>query len=49
MKYHLLSTMLLNELQKEHERVEGLVAEVHELRTHDAELAARVAALELRE
>jgi hypothetical protein len=41
-RYHLLSTMLLNELHKEHERVDGLVSEL-------AALTERLAAVEQRE
>ena len=48
-KYHLLGTMLLNELQKEHERNEARDTEVSSLRAEIAALTERLAAVEQRE
>jgi hypothetical protein len=49
-KYHLLSTMLLNEMQRERlrneERAESIEAEIAGLRASNAELAIRLSAIE---
>jgi hypothetical protein len=41
-KYRLLSTLLLNELQKQHQQLDGQVAEISELRKKLAELSETV-------